>query len=313
MKARLENFLKLVILRTECFDLRREALKILQQEASEKSVMLTSSGKMIDPTNILPDDICFSDICQSLSMQCRYAGHTATRELSEDETAVISEPQFYSVAAHSLMLFEIVIRCVDIEKTFRNMTHRPSSEELMFQSREIRVPHDFDMLSYVELFVLMTVISHDFTEGYVSDVPRGLKKKLANYDAIEDSARVAINSKIYEDSGVYKELSENYGDCAHKILSAIDDRVCALLEMPILMPGFASKYDVIAPGLLGCLLYDMFLNHEIVIRQDVDLKHTAEAIKHMLVGDTPGRHKSSLLFTFIRIKDQINGIHLKVG
>jgi hypothetical protein len=54
----------------------------------EPGCIRTFSGKYIDPLNPNPDLICIEDIAHSLSMQCRFGGHTR---------------QFYSVAQHSVM------------------------------------------------------------------------------------------------------------------------------------------------------------------------------------------------------------------
>jgi hypothetical protein len=55
--------------------------------------MQTYTGVAFDFTNIRPEDINLEDIAQSLSMQCRFNGHTDV---------------FYSVANHSVLVSRIV-------------------------------------------------------------------------------------------------------------------------------------------------------------------------------------------------------------
>lgn len=47
----------------------------------------TYTGRMVDPFNLAPDDICLEDIAHALSNLCRFGGHTSG---------------FYSVAQHSV-------------------------------------------------------------------------------------------------------------------------------------------------------------------------------------------------------------------
>lgn len=46
----------------------------------------TYTGRMVDPLDLKPEDVCIEDIAHALSMQCRYNGHCRI---------------FYSVAEHS--------------------------------------------------------------------------------------------------------------------------------------------------------------------------------------------------------------------
>lgn len=55
----------------------------------DSSWLQTFTGKKIFPLNPRTEDICIADIAHSLSMQCRYNGHTKL---------------FYSVAQHSAVM-----------------------------------------------------------------------------------------------------------------------------------------------------------------------------------------------------------------
>lgn len=55
------------------------------------SFIRTFSGKLVDPVNLTPDDICIEDIAHALSNQCRFSGHVR---------------KFYSVAEHSVRVMK---------------------------------------------------------------------------------------------------------------------------------------------------------------------------------------------------------------
>lgn len=55
------------------------------------SFIRTFSGKLVDPINLTPDDICIEDIAHALSNQCRFSGHVR---------------RFYSVAEHSVRVMK---------------------------------------------------------------------------------------------------------------------------------------------------------------------------------------------------------------
>lgn len=59
------------------------------------SLIMTYSGRMVDPFNLWPSDITIEDIAHSLSMQCRFNGHCKA---------------FYSVAEHSVHVSTLVAR-----------------------------------------------------------------------------------------------------------------------------------------------------------------------------------------------------------
>ena len=55
--------------------------------------MLTSSGRDFVPTQLVPADVCITDIAHALSLICRFGGHTV---------------EHYSVAQHSLLVARIL-------------------------------------------------------------------------------------------------------------------------------------------------------------------------------------------------------------
>lgn len=57
------------------------------------SYVHTRSGKLVDPLDLKPEDVCIEDIAHALGNQCRWTGHTS---------------EFYSVGQHSVLASHIV-------------------------------------------------------------------------------------------------------------------------------------------------------------------------------------------------------------
>lgn len=55
------------------------------------SYIRTFTGKLVDPVNLTPEDVCIEDIAHALSNQCRFSGHVR---------------RFYSVAEHSVRVMK---------------------------------------------------------------------------------------------------------------------------------------------------------------------------------------------------------------
>jgi 5'-nucleotidase len=79
----------------------------------------TYTGRKIEPLNPNPDDICIEDIAHSLSMQCRWTGHTAW---------------FYSVAQHSVLVSE---EC-DEDTALWGLLHDASEAYLVDLARPVK-------------------------------------------------------------------------------------------------------------------------------------------------------------------------------
>jgi hypothetical protein len=64
-----------------------------EAEGEDKNLILTHTGRMVDPFNLRHEDIDIEDIAHALSHICRFTGHCSSH---------------YSVAEHSVMVSELV-------------------------------------------------------------------------------------------------------------------------------------------------------------------------------------------------------------
>ena len=113
----------------------------------------TFSGRVIDPENLSPDNINSIDIARSLSLQCRYAGQIC---------------RFYSVAEHSLLVRDIILKSKGIT-------------------------HNTDI--WLDNKVLLRALLHDASEAYISDIPTPFKRLLPGYYELEAKVMAVINER----------------------------------------------------------------------------------------------------------------------
>lgn len=128
----------------------------------------TVSGIYIEPCNPHPDDILITDIAHCLALANRWAGNT--QYLGSGTSVVIdvggqplivemNDPFPYSVAQHSCLVHDIVIRRFGVRAGFYGLMH-------------------------------------DASEAYLMDVPRPIKPLLTNYYAIEAKLMDVILTKF---------------------------------------------------------------------------------------------------------------------
>lgn len=130
------------------------------------------SGGFIEPCNPDPDDVIITDIGHCLALANRWAGNTQyLGKFMPFDLAPHSiepgDPFFYSVAQHSCIVHDIIVRLYGSIPAF---------------------------------YALM----HDASEAYLMDVPRPIKPELTNYYEIEarlmkviiDKFRVTFNDEI---------------------------------------------------------------------------------------------------------------------
>lgn len=113
----------------------------------------TVSGRLVNPTDPQPADICLEDIAWGLSRIPRFAGHTITEVP-------------YNVAQHSVYVSTLVERALDSDRAFAELEDWPTLQE-----RLGRVKH-VDGWALASLFALL----HDAHETYLGDIPSPIKR-----------------------------------------------------------------------------------------------------------------------------------------
>jgi len=113
----------------------------------------SNSGKRIYPTSPVAENICIEDIAHALSHCCRFAGHCR---------------EFYSVAAHSVLVYHLVNEHTNCKHT------------------------------------LAAALTHDAAEAYTHDITRPLKQQMPwyKYKKLEARWEVAIMEKLGIDACV---------------------------------------------------------------------------------------------------------------
>lgn len=112
----------------------------------------TYSGKLFDIENPSIDDIDINDIAHSLSMQCRFAGHTL---------------DFYSVAEHSILCASIAMRM------FSDEAHTPGGQKISLRR-------------------LLPILLHDASEAYITDIPTPIKQYFPKLNKLEKKLQSLI-------------------------------------------------------------------------------------------------------------------------
>jgi hypothetical protein len=118
----------------------------------------TVSGGFIEPCSPDPVDIHITDIAHCLALANRWAGNTQYIGGSTKFGMAPGDPFFYSVAQHSCLVHDIVVRRFGFTPSF---------------------------------YALM----HDTSEAYLMDVPRPIKPELTNYYEIEARLMKVILAK----------------------------------------------------------------------------------------------------------------------
>lgn len=165
--------------------------------------MRSYTGRMFNPTNVTVKDIDILDIARSLSLQCRFNGHIK---------------QFYSVAQHSVFVYELA-------KLYHN-----------------------------NLDFLKCCFMHDVTEAYLLDIPTPLKQHLPEYEIWENNlwSQMAIkfilrdpmplSVKLYDKIALFIEMENLFVDFDNsQILQNLNNQnISITAEMRSLFTGALS-------------------------------------------------------------------------
>lgn len=237
--AETESLLRLIHTQSESVDHRRSIESLLQRNG--KKMMMLSSGRMVDVSNLWLQDIDMTDIMRSLFHMNRYAGHTGYRvyrdPVAKDDNPYevakngIFYPKSYNVGSHAMLLQEIM-----------GSMHAPAE-------------------------ACLWGLIHDFSEAYVTDVPRDLKMmpNMAWFREIEEKVQGTIVRALFGE-----EFADSILDKANvnrKLAEEFDKEICLGLEMPYLMNhrraferDFADVTDDELGGVIYALMYRCSIN-----------------------------------------------------
>lgn len=126
-------------------------------------MILTYTGRYIDPFLLRLEDISIRDIAHALSMTCRWGGHTK---------------RFYSVAEHSVMLTHFAVSTASPSRYTSTVASHCAAEELLRLQRYL--------------------LLHDASEAYLTDVPSPYKAQpeFAAFVAFEERVQRMIEEKF---------------------------------------------------------------------------------------------------------------------
>lgn len=119
--------------------------------------MQTFSGKAVHPLDMEPSDIDIEDIAHSLSLQCRFNGHSKV---------------FYSVSDHSAHVYRYLVR-----------------EYIKFGNLD--KSEDARWLPLIKWGLL-----HDAAEAYTKDLPRPIKTELPQWKPIEEAVERVVAARF---------------------------------------------------------------------------------------------------------------------
>lgn len=182
-------------------------------------MILTFTGRYIDPFNLRMEDISIRDIAHALSMTCRWGGHTK---------------KFYSVAEHSVLLTHFARATQGASRYTSPMVHDIEARQLL------------DLQRYLLL--------HDASEAYLTDVPSPYKARpeFAAFVQFEAKVQNTIERKFdISDSAEVRRKAKALdlailGNEAHRLLGP----EYLTLEPPLPKPipdGWTQHVNVPAP------------------------------------------------------------------
>jgi hypothetical protein len=140
--------------------------------------MTLVSGQQFWPFDPRPEDVRITDIAHSLSMQCRYGGHS---------------PQFYSVAEHSVLLS----RRVSPENQLWALMHDSPEAYLKDTIRPIK--RSFPELATME-DAIMGAIAKKY--GLPPEMPQEVKDE--DDELLREECSVFYGAEVYKTWGIYR-------------------------------------------------------------------------------------------------------------
>lgn len=149
--------------------------------AKNRAWLQTFSGKKFYPFNPIYQAICIEDIAHSLSLQCRYNGHSK---------------EFYSVAEHSVLMSRFYF-AEDMELARYALLHDASEAYLSDIPRPLKLLPEFEFYRRAERD-LQHLIYHRFGLVYYNDEPEEIRR--ADYQILcEEAMSENLMSPLHSD------------------------------------------------------------------------------------------------------------------
>jgi len=171
--------------------------------------MLTVSGRLVDPVNVAPADVCLHDAAHALSHICRYGGHTYVP---------------YSVAAHSLLACSVVCAAI-----VRHLV-RPTG-----------MHHVFPVGTSVQGLVNTALLAllHDAGEAYVGDMVAPLKHH-PGFAGATEYQRVSVNAQQAAELALLPHYAEDAP--RGELVDRVERGVVVRYEMEALLPAERREF-----------------------------------------------------------------------
>lgn len=204
------------------------------QSGDVSACIETVSGRLVNPTNPLAENITLSDIAWATSRIPRFAGHTITEVP-------------YNVAQHSVYVAEL------------------AAEMIINKSKIIEIEQSLIVIRSGNIIeTLIKALLHDAHEAYTGDIPSPVKR----IPELRETLKI-IEMKL--DHAIFSAFNLPELTDSERILIKYCDRLAQAIESYQFMPSRGLNWNLPAPTLVALqkfpqpksplLSYENFISH----------------------------------------------------